>query len=240
MLKTLKNVLGLGEEAAVSAVAPVTTSGAGPASEIADPSHISQWASMQGLKFAERRQGRHYELQGKIGDKRWGLEQGQPSRDFIAGLELRARAALGVRDEVVILIMTRQLKKDLDQRAFALYTDSVQTVVNPNLPEEMRWLETYEEVGWEALGKPFINNYAILAEDRQTAQAWVTKELVDLLLAWPTMDPASPKILMIKQGNAYLRMQHTEGDMPMLEHATMVFTTACELALSGLTTDLPL
>jgi hypothetical protein len=238
MLKKLKNVLGLGNEAAATAGAPA--SAAGPASEAANPSHISEWASMQGLKFSERRQGRHYELQGKIGDKRWGLEQGQPSRDFITGLELRARAELGIRDEVVIMIMTRQLKKDLDQRAFALYTDSVHTAVNPGLPEEMRWLESYEEVGWEALGKPFINNYAILAEDRETAQAWVTKELTDLLLAWPTMDPAVPKILMIKQGNMYLRMQHTEDDLPMLEHATMVFTTACELALAGLTTDLPL
>jgi hypothetical protein len=42
---------------------------------------------------------------------------------------------------------------------------------------------------------------------------------------------------MLRRGKVYLRMQYTDGDMPMLEHAMAVFTTACELALAGLGTD---
>lgn len=173
-------------------------------------------------------------MDGKVGDKPWRMEQGKPSRDFIKNSELRARAELGIRDGVAVMVMNRQLKNDLDKRAFALYTDTLQTIADPNLPEEMRWLSIYEEVGWESLGEAFLNNYAILAEDRETAMAWINPELVNLLMAWPDHNPATPKILMVLRGKAYLRMQYTEGDISTMEHATAVFTTACELALSSL------
>jgi hypothetical protein len=36
----------------------------------------------------------------------------------------------------------------------------------------------------------------------------------------------------------YLRMQINEGDIPSLEHATRVFTTACDAAVAAFSTDL--
>ena len=202
-------------------------------------STVSEWANTQGLAFSERRDGRGgYQIEGKVGSKAWRIEQGQPSRDFIKGTELRARAELGVRDDVAVMVMSRQLKNSLDKRAFALYTDTLQTVVDPSLPEEMRWLSIYEEVGWESLGNEFLNHYAILADKRENATAWVTPELVSGLTTWPVMDPDAPKILMLLRGKAYLRMQCAPGDLPTLEHATLLFTTACELALNHLGTDI--
>jgi hypothetical protein len=43
---------------------------------------------------------------------------------------------------------------------------------------------------------------------------------------------------MILRGKAYLRMEYSKTDMPTLEHAAQIFTTACEQALAGLSTDL--
>lgn len=190
---------------------------------------------MQGLGFSQRADGRTgYQMDGKVGGKSWRMEQGKPSRDFIKNSELRARAELGISSSMAVMVISRQLKNDLDKRAFALYTDSLQTIADPNLPEEMRWLSIYEEVGWESLGDTFLNNYAILAEERETAMAWIGPELVTLLMSWPAFDPATPKILMLLRGKAYLRMQYDEGDIPTMEHATTLFTTACELALNSL------
>jgi len=45
---------------------------------------------------------------------------------------------------------------------------------------------------------------------------------------------------MLLRGKAYLRMQYTPANMPTLEHAAIIFTSACESALAGLTTDIPL
>jgi hypothetical protein len=97
----------------------------------------------------------------------------------------------------------------------------------------MRWLSIYQEVGWEGLGAAFLNHYAVLSDDRVSAMAWINDELVNLLMAWPAFDPATPMILMMLRGKTYLRMQFVENDLPTLEHATSVFTTACELALSA-------
>lgn len=237
MFEKLKNALGLGD----SRKTKVAGVAAQPNAQPVPPGELSQWASTQGLNFSKRSDGRGgYQLDGMVGDRPWKIEQGKSSRDFIKGLELRARAELGIRESVSVMVISRKLKNDLDKRAFAQYTDTLQTIADTSLPEEMRWLSIYEEVGWESLGQDFLDNYAILADQRNHAMAWVTQELVDRLMAWPTPDPEIPKILMLLRGKAYLRMQYTKGDLPTLDHATGVFTTACELALSRFVTDIAL
>ncbi len=234
MFNAIKNTLGLGDKSAAQrdGKAADASGAAGPNSK------VSEWAQMQGLGFVQRSDGRKgYHVDGKVGGKPWRLEQGASSRDFIKGVELRARAELGLRDDAAVMVLNRQLKDELEKRAFESYTDALQTVAAPNMPEEMRWLSVYEEVGWESLGKPFLNNYAILADNRDHAMTWITPELVQSLMAWPDMNPAIPKVLMLLRGKVYLRMQYIDGDMPILEHATLLFTTACELALAGLSTD---
>lgn len=231
MLETLKNALGLASakpsKASDLAKVPILTK-----PKVSEK--VSEWASTQGFNLSGRADGRQgYQLEGKVGGKDWRIELGKPSRDFIKGTELRARAALGVRDDVV-MIMSRELKDQLEKRAFESYTDALQTVVDPDLPEEMRWLSIYDEVGWEALGDAFLTNYAVLSDDRSSAMAWVTQELVNLLMAWPMNDHSTPKILMLLRGKVYLRMQVSEHDLPTIEHATVVFTTTCELVLSAL------
>jgi hypothetical protein len=232
MFNSLKNALGLGkgkdaEEAPKARSSAAAVAGQGAGSQLGK---VSEWASLQGLDYAER--GKSYTLDGKIDGKPWRIEQGKPSRDFIHGLELRARGEMKVNEDVAVMIMTRKLKNDLDKRAFSLYTDTLQTQVDPHLPEEMRWLSMYEEVGWEELGQVFLDQYAILADERGNAVSWLTPELAGQLLAWPSSEPGVPRVLMVLRGKVYLRMQINEGDMATLEHATRVFTTACDAAIA--------
>jgi hypothetical protein len=155
MFKSLKNALGIGKDKAAQAES-VTRS---PSSYLAgqdagtgpQANKVSEWASLQGLSHTDR-SGAGYAVDGQIQGKPWKLEQGKPSRDFIRGIELRARGEMGVNEDVAVMIMTRSLKNDLDKRAFSLYTDTLQTQIDPHLPEEMRWLSMYEEVGWQELG----------------------------------------------------------------------------------------
>jgi hypothetical protein len=216
-----------------------------PASELkasqlshSEYSKVSEWASLQGFTTSERGDSKGFHVFGKVGDKPWRIEQGRPSRDFIKGLELRARGEMQVREDVSLMILTRSLKNDLEKRAFSLYTDSLQTIADPHLPEEMRWLSMYEEVGWESLGNAFLDQYAILADDKEHASAWLTPQLARQLMAWPSTETGVPCVLMVLRGKIYLRMQISEGDLRTLEHATRVFTSACESAIASLTTDL--
>ncbi len=203
-------------------------------------SQVSEWAGIQGLAYSSRGEGKGFVLEGKVAGKPWRMERGRPSRDFIRGEELRARAELGVREDVAVLIMNRHLKEELEKRAFAIYTDSLQTTVDPNLPEEMRWLAMYEEVGWDSLSTPFWKHYAILSDQKDDAIAWITPQMCEMLMNWPLPDPQRPMIMMLLRGKAYLRMLHVADNQAMVEHASALFVCACEAAIGGLSTDLSL
>jgi hypothetical protein len=237
MFQSLKNALGLNKEKNAEPAAMPAKTAAGANSGY---SKISEWASQQGMTTSERPDGKGFQVFGKVGNKPWRIEQGRPSRDFIKGLELRARGEMDLRDDVSIMVITRLLKNELEKRAFSLYTDSLQTLADPNLPEEMRWLSMYEEVGWESQGEKFFDHYAILADDRENAIAWLTTELAQQLMSWPSKEPGIPRVLMIMRGKVYLRMQVHAEDLATLEHATRVFTTACDIAVVNFTTDLSL
>src|SRR4051812_14294598 len=124
-----------------------TESADGPSSRLAGP--VSEWAATRGFGFSLEDAGQGIALEGKVSGKPWRLQLGKPSRTYILGQEVRARAELGVSDEVAVLVINRPLKEALEKRAFQIYTDQLQTSADAKLPEEMRWLSMYDEVGWE-------------------------------------------------------------------------------------------
>jgi hypothetical protein len=206
------------------------------------PDAVSEWASTQGFSYTGLGEGNGFAMTGQISGRPWKLERGRSSRDYIRGEELRARAELKVNDDASILIMNRPLKEALEKKAYQMYTDTLQTTADPSLPEEMRWLAMYPEVGWDSLPKAFWNRYSVLAEQREHAMVWLDQGLAELLMSWPEPGPdvQIPFMLMLLRGKGYLRMQYTPADMPTLEHASLIFTTACELAVAGLSTDITL
>ena len=203
---------------------------------------VSEWAGTQGFVYTgpEKKQG--LVISGKIRGKPWKLESGIASRDYIRGEELSARAELGMDGDISVLIMSRPLKETLEKRAYAIYTDTLQTTADPSLPEEMRWLAMYEEIGWSGPPPDFWERYAVLADQRDHALAWIDRHLAELLLHWPQpgVDAQTPFILMLLRGKAYLRMQYSPGDIATLQHAAVIFTSACEAALAGAKPDISL
>ena len=177
-------------------------------------------------------------IQGKLGDKPWKLERAAASRNYIFGEEIRGRADIAVDREANIVIMNRPLKELLEKRAYALYTDSVETHAGPTLMEEMRWLALYPEIGWEKLPDLFWKRYAVMTNQRAQAIEWVTPGLADLLTSWP--QPATganvPFILMVMRGRAHLRMQLTPTGPDTLDHIRLVFTAAAQSALDVFST----
>jgi hypothetical protein len=201
---------------------------------------VAAWAASQGFSWAATGEGKGFSLTGTVDNKAWRMDCGRSSRDYILGDELRARAELKLDDAMSVLIMSRPLKEMLEKRAYRIYTDTLQTTADPSLTEEMRWLALYPEVGWNGLPKAFWDRYAVLADQRSQAMGWVDLALAGLLLSWPepAVDAQLPFILMLLRGKAYLRMQYTPGDLPMLQHATLIFHAACKLAAADRSTDI--
>lgn len=206
------------------------------------PDAVSEWAGTQGFGYSGQGTGQGFVLTGKVRGKAWKLESGASSRDYIHGGELRARADLGIHPDAAVLIMNHALKELLEKRAYEIYTDTLQTTAEPSLLEEMRWLAMYQEVGWTGMVPEFWERYTVLADQREHALAWIDNNLAELLLSWPTPGPdaQTPFILMLLRGKAYLRMQHNPADIATLQHAAVIYTSACDAALAGLSTDIPL
>jgi hypothetical protein len=198
------------------------------------PERVSEWAATRGMSFSSGL-GNTLSMAGKVGGRTWRMELGKPSRDYVVGEELRARAELGVLDDVGALIISRPLKDALERRAYSMITDTLETTAEARLPEEMRWLAMYDEVSWEGPPPAFFTHYAVHAGKREHALAWVDDPLVKQLLArlQPAALPAVPFMIVLLRGKCYLRMQYLPAETSTLDQATDLFVGACESALEA-------
>ncbi|MBC5764642.1 hypothetical protein [Ramlibacter albus] len=200
---------------------------------------VSQWAQSHGFAVQMTGSGNTVKMQGKVHGKPWLMEAGTPTRNYIMGDELRARAEIGVNEDAAVLVINRPLKEALEAKAYNMITDDLQTTADPNLPEEMRWLAMYDEVGWDSLPMDFWNRYAILTDRRENALAWIDPQLAEMMLEWPEPGPSKdvPFMLLVLRGKAYMRMEYTPPTAQVLEHAAQIFTSACESAIGGLSVN---
>jgi hypothetical protein len=174
-----------------------------------------------------------FSLEGKVLDKAWRVECRPSSRDFIHTRELRGRCDVDIPDSVAVVLMNRALHTLLEKQAYALYTDSVQTVVDPQLGEEMRWLAAYASTSWHDAPNRFFDRYAVLAAKHAHAQAWLSASVAkDILNAPPAAAAQVPFMLMLLRGRCYLRMQYSPADVATLQYGVGIFVTACASALS--------
>jgi hypothetical protein len=206
-----------------------------PASHLAAAGPVSEWAATRGFGFSVDDKGHAIALEGKVSGKPWRMQLGRPSRNYILGQEVRARAELGIDESAAVLVINRPLKEALERRAYQMYTDPLQTSADARLPEEMRWLSMFDEVGWESLPMEFWSRVAVLTDRRDSALAWLDRPLADLMTKWPEPAPSAevPFLLLLLNGKVYLRMEYTPADVSTLQHAAHVFTNACVAALEA-------
>jgi hypothetical protein len=197
-------------------------------------SPVSEWAATQGLVFSADQAG-SVALEGSVHGKRWRLERGRPTRDYIVGEELRARAQLDLNEDIAVMVMNRALSDRLEHKAYERSTDHLQTSIDGNLPQEVRWLAMYEETAWPALPVAFWNRYSVYTDRPEVATGWIDARLAQLMLQWPQPAPSEqvPFMLLLMRGKAYLRMEYRPADLPILQHAALIFTSACESALNA-------
>ena len=125
---------------------------------------VVRWAATQRLAVVPQAVDGHFDLGGDLNGHPWRLECGNPTRDYVRGLELRGRADLGVDPDAAVMVLNRPLQESLEGNAYNAITDTLQTTVNASLPEEMRWLAMFEEVTWPGLPASFRRHFAVVAE----------------------------------------------------------------------------
>lgn len=196
---------------------------------------VSQWAATQGLEFWAQGLGQSFSVRGQVGGKEWQLQLGPPSRSYVAGEELRASANLDVPGDVSVLVMSRLLKESLQAQA------RQPAAANGELHQESDWLARFPEVRWDRAPEALWSRFAVLADRREDAAAWLEPELLRQLLTWPMpgVTPDVPFSLLLLHGRVTLRMEYRPSDLPTLHHAAGIFTNACESALARFSAPAP-
>jgi hypothetical protein len=199
---------------------------------------LAQWAREHGLDFTPLLGGA-YTMWGRWRDEPVRVECTASSKPFIKGMELMARADLGLAAPGSVVLMNRPLKHLLEQRAtdlYSQYTDTLQTTAQ-TVPEEIRWLAMYRDAGWTGLDRRFWARYAVLTDAPDTARQWIdadgTGDGLRRLMDWPsdTVSPDTPLILMLMRGKAYMRLQIDQTrDTAAAVHALDLFRHFSEQA----------
>lgn len=194
---------------------------------------IAVWARSQGLVYAGLTEIGQYVISGTVENKPWTVERRAGSRPFIEGEELSLRAVLDVLATPAIIIMNRPLKNSLEEQAYNIYTDSVQTFIAPGLTQEMRWIALYPERFQPRLSHYFQDNFAVLANDSNYASSWLSQELADLICKCQNNDISAPFILMLLRGKMYIQLQITTipEEITLLDESIKVLQFASVSAL---------
>lgn len=193
---------------------------------------VAAWAARQQLGFKRvRDEGGGFVLDGQIDGKPWRLEWGPPQRQYIDGHELRIRMELGLSPNLQMLVLTQPLFEALERHTFESFTESTQTVIDGNTPEEMRWLVMFPKAsikGNKVVRAKFHCTGGVAAD----AERWVEGPLAEQLEKADAgfLSGQPPFVLMTLRGRVYLRMQLQDPEPRALAGAVSLFQVAVQQA----------
>lgn len=197
-----------------------------------DPRVLQAWARERGLAVKRVRDDDGVVVEGMMHGTPWRMEWGPPQRAYILERELRLRMDLGLPPTLQMLVTSRALAEELEQSAYALFTQDMQTRIDSGMPEEMRWLAMFPKTQLAAM-RPLRQRFSAVAAAPEPLAAWIDGELAQQLDAaargWLTQD--EPMVLMTLRGRLYLRIESVQPDVALLDGALALFEAAAQRAL---------
>ncbi|WP_309639004.1 hypothetical protein [Methylibium sp.] len=173
-------------------------------------------------------------VEGVMHGTSWRLEWGSPQRAYLLERELRLRMDLGLPQHVQMMVISRALAEELEQAAYALFTQDMQTRIDSGMPEEMRWLAMFPKLTLAGM-KTVRSRFTAVASPAAPAAAWLAPEVIAQLDAagrtWLADD--EPMVLMTLRGRLYLRIESLQPDGAMLDGALALYEAAARSALAA-------
>ncbi|WP_428424125.1 hypothetical protein [Methylibium sp.] len=193
---------------------------------------LHAWAKQRGLVVKRVRGGEGIVVEGEMHGTPWRMEWGTPQRAYLLDRELRLRMDLGLPQNLQMMVISRVLAEELEQAAYALFTQDMQTQIDSGMPEEMRWLAMFPKTQLASL-KALRSRFSTAANAVGPLAHWLDKELVaQLRAAWQGwLGDEGPLVLMVLRGRLYLRLESTQPDVALLDGAMALFEAAARSAL---------
>ena len=140
----------------------------------------------------------------------WRIEWGPSQRSFMSSHEFRLRLELPALPDVQALLLDRPLLARLDREVYQQFTDTVQTRLDEETPEEMRWLAMHAKLTPNELGEALRDRYGALSDDPPWLMHWLASPVTPALRALADTMPieavsAEPFILRLARGQVVIR-----------------------------------
>jgi hypothetical protein len=185
-------------------------------------SEFSAWAREHrwALKRAMTMDG--WVMEDSVRHPGWRIEWGPAQRSFMSSHEFRIRIELGPTPEVQALVLDRQLLARLDRELYQQFTDSVQTRLDDETPEEMRWLAMHAKLSPNAMGVALRDRYGAIGDEPEWIERWLAGPLADALKQRADALPveavsAEPFVLRLARGQIVIRQAAARPRAAMLQ-----------------------
>ncbi len=140
----------------------------------------------------------------------WRIEWGPSQRSFMSSHEFRIRFEVAQLSDVQALVLDRPLLVRLDREVYEQITDDVQTRLDEETPEEMRWLAMHTKLSPNQMGVPLRDRYGAISNDTAWVERWLAGPVADALKRRADAMPieavaAEPFLLRLSRGQVVLR-----------------------------------
>ena len=140
----------------------------------------------------------------------WRIEWGPAQRRFMTSHEFRIRFEVAQLSDVQALVLDRPLLARLDREVYEQITDNVQTRLDEETPEEMRWLAMHTKLSPNQMGVSLRDRYGAISNDTAWVERWLAGPVADALKqradAMPVEAVATePFLLRLSRGQVVIR-----------------------------------
>jgi hypothetical protein len=158
----------------------------------ADWKQVQAWCEAEGLTFKTTHEQDGFVVEDVGARKDVRLEWGPSQRRYLGQWELRLRALSGLDVHSYAVVMPCGLLDLLEREVFTQITEGTQTVIDEDLPEEMRWLAMGQALQPAQLG-PLQGAYSAVGNSSVWVTEWLSDEVADALmsLVQPVKDGAA-------------------------------------------------
>ncbi len=191
---------------------------------------VKAWARAAGHTVHRLREAGGHEgvvVTPRAESPRWRLEWGTPQRSYFQVCELRMRGELGVQANLQMLLITAALMQRLEKQVFEQYTEDLQTHIDAQTPEEVRWLVLLRKLSGSHLGA-LRESFTVVGNLPAALSRWMSPELLGALGAarqsW--LDDATDLTIVVQHRRMTLRMAMGEATPERLSAAVSLFEMA--------------
>jgi hypothetical protein len=157
----------------------------------------------------------------------WRIEWGPSQRSFMSSHEFRIRFEVALNSDVQALVLDRPLLARLDHEVYAQFTDSVQTRLDEETPEEMRWLAMHAKLSPNQMGVLLRDRYGAISNDTAWLTRWLAGPVAAALKQRADAMPieavsAEPFLLRLARGQVVIRQSASSPSVEALETCVAV------------------